>query len=56
LEHSRNFELRGFKQRNVILVDDIITTGSTLSQAVEVLHNEEKEVILCLTLCDVSIK
>lgn len=56
LSNPRNFKLKDFKQKNVILVDDIITTGSTLLEAVEKLKESDKEVFLCLTLCDVNQK
>ena len=54
--NPRNFKLRNFKTKYVILVDDIITTGTTLSEAIAVLEEKKKEVIFCLTLCDVSLK
>jgi len=54
--NPRNFELKYLKQNDVILVDDIITTGSTLTQAVEALHKKDKNVVFCLTLTDVSVK
>ncbi|HIP20870.1 MAG TPA: ComF family protein [Sulfurimonas sp.] len=54
LANPRNFHLKAFKQKNVILVDDIITTGTTLLEAVKILQASDKEVFLCLTLCDVS--
>lgn len=54
LLHSREFQLKNFKEKNVIIVDDIITTGATLTQAVEILKRADKEVLFCLTLCDVS--
>ena len=41
-----------FKEEEVILVDDIVTTGSTLTEAVETLGAQGKKVILCLTLSD----
>jgi len=56
LANPRNFQLKVFEQKSVILVDDIITTGSTLQEAVTILKESGKEVLLCLTLCDVSQK
>jgi len=52
LLHPRKFSLRPFKEKYVILVDDIITTGMTLTQAVEAVEQEGKEVLFCLTLAD----
>ncbi len=52
LLHPRRFKLKAFKERYVILVDDIITTGMTLTQAAEALEKEGKEVLFCLTLAD----
>jgi len=54
--NPRNFELKNFKEKDVILVDDIITTGSTLSQAIETVRSKNKEVLFCLTLADASLK
>ena len=54
--NPRNFTCKEFKEKNVILVDDIITTGLTLTQAVNVLHVKEKEVLFCLTLADAREK
>ena len=56
LNNPRNFQLNNFKESNVILVDDIITTGATLTQAIDILEIENKDVLFCLTLCDVSRK
>ena len=50
--HPRNFTCKTIKEESVILVDDIITTGSTLSQAIQTLHANKKEVLFCLTLAD----
>ena len=55
-QNPRNFHLKKFKNNNVILVDDIITTGTTLTEAVTLLKQNHKEVAFCLTLCDVSLK
>ena len=56
LKNPRDFQLLNFSQSSVILVDDIITTGSTLSEAITVMTKNKKEVLFSLTLCDVSIK
>lgn len=56
LLHPRNFTLKEFKGESIILVDDIITTGSTLSQAVQTMQKAKKEVLFCLTLADASLK
>jgi len=52
LMNPRRFVYTPFSEHEVILVDDIVTTGTTLSEATEVLHAEGKKVILCLTLTD----
>ncbi|MDD5716483.1 MAG: phosphoribosyltransferase family protein [Sulfuricurvum sp.] len=52
LLNPRGFTYLPFDQEEVILVDDIVTTGTTLSEAAEVLHANGKKVILCLTLTD----
>ncbi len=56
LLHPRKFKVKPFKERYVILVDDIITTGMTLTQAVEAVEKEGKEVVFCLTLADAEKK
>ena len=54
LLNPRNFVMNDFKGESIILVDDIITTGSTLSQAIECIRANKKEVLFCLTLADAS--
>ena len=56
LLNPRHFELSRFKSKDIILIDDIITTGSTLNQAIQVLKHNNKEVLFCLTLADASLK
>ncbi|WP_455757763.1 ComF family protein [Sulfurimonas sp.] len=53
--NPRNFEMKNFKEKDVILVDDIVTTGSTLSQAIETVRSNKKDVLFCLTLADASL-
>ncbi len=52
LLHPRRFALREFSEEAVILVDDILTTGLTLTQAAETLHRSGKRVLFALTLAD----
>jgi competence protein ComFC len=52
LTHPRQFVLKPFPEKKVILVDDILTTGLTLTQAAEQLEMAGKEVLFCLTLAD----
>lgn len=54
--NPRDYTLKKFPQKQVIIVDDIITTGSTLLEACKVLEAEGKEVLFCLTLADVQKK
>ena len=54
LLNPRDFKVNKMGGKEIILVDDIITTGSTLSQAISSLESNKKEVLFCLTLADVS--
>ena len=54
--NPRGFRYAPFEADEVILVDDIVTTGTTLSEAAETLHAHGKKVILCLTLADAERK
>ena len=54
--NPRRFSYKALEEDEVILVDDIVTTGMTLSEASEVLHAQGKKVILCLTLTDAENK
>ncbi len=55
-QNPRNFQLKSCDAKEIILVDDIVTTGSTLNEAIQTLHKAQKEVLFCLTLADVSFK
>ena len=53
-ENPRDFQLKRLKSDNIILVDDIVTTGETLTQACAKIQEQGKAVSFCLTLTDVS--
>lgn len=55
LLNPREFELKDFDEKDVILVDDIITTGFTLTQAIQAMKKCNKNVLFCLTLADASL-
>jgi len=52
LAHPREFRYRGPGGIEAVLVDDVVTTGTTLSEAAEVLRAHEVEVLFALTLAD----
>jgi len=54
LENPRDFVYTGKKGVEVILVDDIVTTGTTLIEAVSVLRQSGVEVLFALTLAGVE--
>ena len=54
LEHPRDFIYKGKSNIDVILVDDIITTGITLQEAQKVLIEHGVNVLFALTLADVE--
>lgn len=55
IRNPRNFECKEFAHNELILIDDIITTGSTLTQAVHAVLSKNKEVLFCLTLADAKL-
>ena len=55
LENPREFIYTGLKNVEVILVDDIVTTGTTLKEAKQVLEKSGVEVLFALTLADVEV-
>ncbi len=54
LNHPRNFTFLHVKEQQLILVDDIVTTGTTLSEASHCISKAEKELLFCLTLAQVE--
>ncbi len=55
LSNPRDFELKKPDEKSVILIDDIITTNLTLTQAVQTLQKENIDILFCLTLADASV-
>ena len=55
LENPREFKYTGLKDIEVILVDDIITTGTTLKEAKQELEKLGVKVLFALTLADVEV-
>ncbi|MDA3908404.1 MAG: ComF family protein [Sulfurimonas sp.] len=56
LMNPRNFTFKHKVTKDIILVDDIITTGSTFSQAINTITKSNVNTLFCLTLTDVNIK
>ena len=54
LNHSRNFVYNGPKNIDAVLIDDIITTGTTLKEAYEVLNKSGVNIHFALTLAYVK--
>ena len=54
LENPRNFSYTGRKNIDVVLVDDIVTTGATLQEAQKVLSDSGVNVLFALVLADVE--
>lgn len=50
--HPRNFSLKPFSETQAILIDDVITTGSTLKEATRVLEKNQKTVLFAVVLAD----
>lgn len=53
LDNPRDFVYKGKSNIDVILVDDIVTTGNTLYEAYEVLNDNGVNVLFALVLADV---
>ena len=50
--NPRNFEFKGAKYNEVVLVDDIITTGTTIKEAAKKIQKAGHNPIFALTLAD----
>lgn len=53
-KNPRNFEYKRVKENSLILVDDIVTTGLTIKQAVDSIDNADT--LFVLTLASVEMK
>ncbi len=52
LNNPRKFKYTGLKNIDAILLDDIVTTGSTLNEAKKLLKNFDVNVSFCMVLVD----
>jgi len=52
-DNQRDFKVKNFKGNDIILVDDIVTTGLTMQEAIKALNN--KNISLCLSLVDLGM-
>jgi len=50
--HKKNFEYKGKNNIDVILVDDVVTTGTTIKEAKELLKKYNVNVVFCVALVD----
>lgn len=53
--NPRDFEVKNIKEKELILVDDIVTTGLTFTQAIGTLQKNSHNVLFCLSLADASV-
>jgi len=53
--NKRNFKYTGKQKIQVILIDDIVTSGTTILEARKVLEQNNCEVLFALSLCDVGV-
>jgi len=51
-KNPRKFKVSNINSRNIILVDDLITTGSTILEAKKALEKQNNKVLFSLTLAD----
>ena len=54
-QNKRNFKIKKIKKQSIILVDDLITTGTTILEAKKSLETNNNEVLFSLTLADAKI-
>ncbi|EAL2030738.1 ComF family protein, partial [Campylobacter jejuni] len=54
-KHKRNYKLLKTIHEPVILVDDIVTTGSSLLEAKKVLEENKISVLFALVLADAKV-
>ncbi|WP_373072379.1 ComF family protein [Sulfurimonas sp.] len=54
LNNPRDFRYKNNNLNNIILVDDIVTTGTTINEAIKLVGNEN--IAFCMCLVDISKK
>jgi len=55
-ENKRDFKLmRNIKNLNIVLIDDVVTTGSTLMEAEKIIKQNGGNLLFCLTLATTKL-
>lgn len=54
-KNRRKFKLNNISQQNIILCDDLITTGTTIKEAKKVVEKQKNKVLFSLTLADAKL-
>ena len=53
--HPRNFHFKRLKNQDIILIDDVVTTGTTLLEAKKICEKQGNRVLFALTLANAKI-
>lgn len=49
------FKTKSNNAKSFVIVDDIITTGTSFNEAIEVLQSNDAKVLFCLSLCNAAL-
>lgn len=55
LLNPRDFRIKNLRDSNIVIVDDIVTTGSTFIQAAQSIAKNNNNVLFCLSLADARL-
>lgn len=54
--HPRNFTCKLKNRQNIVLVDDLVTSGTTLLEAKKIVEKSNNSILFALTLADAKVK